>query len=90
MLYFMSQPAYFISWPACFITRPAYFVFMPAYFISQVSGLRYISLLAHQVTKWYLESQVFQCASISWHEQSFSVPAYHGMIKVSVCQHIRA
>jgi hypothetical protein len=77
-VYFISRPAYFISWPACFITRPAYFisrpacyitrpayfVFMPAYFISQVSGLRYISLLAHQVTKWYLESQVFQYAGI--------------------------
>jgi hypothetical protein len=27
--------------------------------ISYISGLRYFSLLAHQVTKWYLESQVF-------------------------------
>jgi hypothetical protein len=55
----------------------------------KVSGLRYFSLLAHQVIKWYLESQVFQYANISWHEQSFSMPAYHGMSKVSVCRHIR-
>jgi hypothetical protein len=51
--------------------------------ISQVSGLMYISLLAYQVTEWYLESQVFQYANISWHEQSFSMPVYHGMNKVS-------
>jgi hypothetical protein len=76
MLYFVSWPAYLISWPA--------------YFISPVSGLRYISLLAHQVTKWYLESQVFQYANISWHEQSFSMPAYHGKSQISVCQHIMA
>jgi hypothetical protein len=63
---------------------------MPAYFISQVSGLRYISLLAYQITKWYLESQVFQYANISWHEQSFSMPVYHGMSKVSVCRYIMA
>jgi hypothetical protein len=58
--------------------------------ISYISGLRYFSLLAHQVIKWYLESQACQYANISWHEQSFSMPTYHGMSKVSVCQHIRA
>jgi hypothetical protein len=55
-----------------------------------ISGLRYISLLAHQVIKWYLESHVFQYAGISWHEQSFSMPTYHGKSKISVCQHIMA
>jgi hypothetical protein len=55
-----------------------------------ISGLRYISLLAHQVIKWYLESQVFQYANISWQEQSLSMPTYHGKSKVSVCQHIMA
>jgi hypothetical protein len=55
-----------------------------------ISALRYISLLAHQVIKWNLESQVFQYADISWHEQSFSVPAYQGKSQISVCQHIMA
>jgi hypothetical protein len=58
--------------------------------ISYISGLRYFSLLAHQVIKWYLESQEFQYANISWHEQSFSMPAYHGKSQISVCQHIMA
>jgi hypothetical protein len=58
--------------------------------ISYISGLRYFSLLAHQVIKWYLESQVFQYAGISWQEQNFSMPTYHGKSKVSVCQHIMA
>jgi hypothetical protein len=79
------------------VSMPAYVIFYTlasiSYIlasISQVSGLRYISLLAHQVTKWYLESQVFRYASISWHEKSFSMPVYHGMRKVSVCQYIMA
>jgi hypothetical protein len=61
-----------------------------------ISALRYISLLAHQVIKWYLESQVFQYADISWHEQNFSIPTYHGINQnpqspfISVRQHIKA
>jgi hypothetical protein len=55
-----------------------------------ISGLRYFSLLVHQAIKWYLESHVFQYAGISWHEQSSSMPVYHGMSKVLVCQHIMA
>jgi hypothetical protein len=95
MLHFVSWPAYFISWPACFITRPAYFMSQPAYLISwpaylKVTGLRHFSLLAHQVIKWYLESQDFQYASISWQEPNFSMPAYHGKSQILVCQHIMA
>jgi hypothetical protein len=67
--------------------RNYYYITMTSVYIS---ALRYISLLAHQVIKWYLESQVFQYAGISWQEQSFSMPAYHGMSKVSVCRHIMA
>jgi hypothetical protein len=61
-----------------------------------ISGLRYFSLLAHQVIKWYLESHVFQYADISWHEQNLSMPTYHGIDQnpqspfISVCQHIKA
>jgi hypothetical protein len=61
-----------------------------------ISGLRYFSLLAHQAIKWYLESHVFQYADISWHEQNFSMPTYHGIDQnlqspfISVCQHIKA
>jgi hypothetical protein len=53
-------------------------------------------LLAHQVIKWYLESQVFQYADISWQEQDFSMPTYHGIDQnlqspfISVRQHIKA
>jgi hypothetical protein len=32
----------------------------------------------------------FQYAGISWHEQSFSMPTYHGKSKILVCQHIMA
>jgi hypothetical protein len=67
--------------------RNYYYITMDSVYIS---ALRYISLLAHQVIKWYLESHVFQYAGISWHEQSFSMPTYHGMSKVSVCRHIMA
>jgi hypothetical protein len=55
-----------------------------------ILGLRYFSLLVHRAIKWYLESHVFQYANISWHEQSFSMLVYHGMSKISVCQHIMA
>jgi hypothetical protein len=80
----------YILYPGRHILCPSQHIFTswPAYL--KVSGLRYVSLLAHQVTKWYLESQVFQYANISWHEQSFSMPVYHGMSKVSICQHIMA
>jgi hypothetical protein len=67
--------------------RNYYYITMDSVYIS---ALRYISLLAHQVIKWYLESQVFQYADISWHEQSFSMPTYHGKSQISVCQHIMA
>jgi hypothetical protein len=61
-----------------------------------ISGLRYFSLLVHQAIKWYLESLVFQYADVSWHDQNFSMPTYHGIDQnpqspfISVCQHIKA
>jgi hypothetical protein len=73
--------------------RNYYYITMASVYIS---ALRYISLLAHQVIKWYLESQVFQYADISWHEQSFSMPTYHGIdqnpqsLFILVRQHIKA
>jgi hypothetical protein len=67
--------------------RNYYYITMASVYIS---ALKYTSLLAHQVIKWYLESRVFQYADISWHEQSFSMPTYHGMSKVLVCRHIMA
>jgi hypothetical protein len=91
-LQFISQGLRYFSMPAYHgkeqnVSMPTYVIFcIPASVsyilasISQVSGLRYISLLAYQVTKWYLESQVFsvcryilawakfQCAGISWQE----------------------
>jgi hypothetical protein len=67
--------------------RNYYYITMASVYIS---ALRYICLLAHQVIKWYLESQVFQYANISWQEQNFSMPTYHGKSKISVCQHIMA
>jgi hypothetical protein len=61
-----------------------------------ISGLRYFNLLAHQTIKWYLESHVFQYADMSWHEQNFSMPTYHGINPnpqspfILICQHIKA
>jgi hypothetical protein len=77
-LQFISQGLRNFSMPAYHgkeqnVSMPTYVIFcIPASIsyilasISQVSGLRYISLLAYQVTKWYLKSQVFQYAGISW------------------------
>jgi hypothetical protein len=79
-LQFISQSLRYFSMPTYHdkkqsFSMPAYVVFyVPASIsyilasISYISGLRYFSLLAHQVTKWYLESQVFQYAGISWQE----------------------
>jgi hypothetical protein len=87
----LSWPAYFISWPAYFYVPASIFYILASMFynpasifyilanIFYISGLRYISLLAHQVIKWYLESQVYQYANISGQGPNFSMPAYHGI-----------
>jgi hypothetical protein len=74
--------------PASIFYILASMFYNPASIFCIHASIFYISSLRSQVSS--LRSQVYQFVSISWHEQSFSMPAYHGMSKVSVCRHIMA